>query len=269
MITLPDGIQALNQQPARQTALLFTFSIGGLTWCYTNQRQALTVGGRNYVPTAITFQEFHDSGTSDDRPVRLNAEQIEPFATYLGHDIPTEIILEIRRVWLADLNFTQYVFKGSVDNVSDADEGLTIECRTVLGKLDQKFPALIVGATCTLETYSPQCGMNRDDYLVAGQIVSIERNAVVVEELADKAAGWASHGYAEARGIKLGIEYHTGSTMQMTIPPTLWQVGDVINIYAGDDHNYATCRDKFDNEINFLGIGLGMPNKNPIIQKLL
>ena len=169
-------------------------------------------------------------------------------------------------MWRNDLSFGDLIWAGSVDNVTDSDDGLHIECRGPLAKLDQAFPCLVVAATCTLETYSDQCGLVRGLWATAGTIGAITRNAVTVTAAASKADGYFSHGYAECNGIRIGIEMHTGSVIQTTYPPTLWQVGDAITLFAGDDHPLETCRTRFLNEANFLGVGIGMPSLNPVTQ---
>ena len=149
MKTFPLSILNINAGATRQMALLYTFSLGSNNWYYTSAKDPITYVGNPYLPAAIDFDQFYNSGSPDDRPTTIKSGHIEPFTSFVGHDFPSILSVYVRRVWLADLTFSDLLFRGSVDNVTDSDQGLELECRGILSKLSQDFPALIVQPTCT------------------------------------------------------------------------------------------------------------------------
>ena len=74
-------------------------------------------------------------------------------------------------------------------------------------------------------------------------------------------------GYVEFGGSRIKIKYHnTGDTFQLDTPPPSDWVGETVTIYSGCDRQLSTCRDIYNNESQFLGLGIGMVDYNPFIE---
>ena len=55
-------------------------------------------------------------------------------------------------------------------------------------------------------------------------------------------------------GLEMEVASFDGTDMVLLLPmPNDVQVGDTFSIVAGCDHSLATCRDRFDNVLNFRG----------------
>jgi len=89
----------------------------------------------------------------------------------------------------------------------------------------------------------------------------------ITDSLVDTRAFLFNKGYIEKGGARIKIKYHeTGNTFQLSKPaPATW-VGSTITIYSGCDRQLSTCRDVYDNEERFMGLGVAMVDYNPFYE---
>jgi len=89
----------------------------------------------------------------------------------------------------------------------------------------------------------------------------------ILGSLSDTRSFLFNKGYIEKEGARIKIKYHeTGNTFQLSKPaPATW-VGSTITIYSGCDRQLSTCRDVYDNEERFMGLGVAMVDYNPFYE---
>ena len=86
-----------------------------------------------------------------------------------------------------------------------------------------------------------------------------DAGSVTVSGIEGFAAGWFGHGVAKwISGRRIGIEdaviRHDGGTLSFDRPVGDWvDAGDRLIVHAGCDKQFATCRTKFGNGVNFQG----------------
>lgn len=92
-------------------------------------------------------------------------------------------------------------------------------------------------------------------------------NLTIVDSLSDTRDFLFNKGYIEYLGGRIKIKYHqTGKTLQMDkAPPSSW-IGKEVNVFSGCDRQLKTCRTIYNNESNFLGLGIAMVDYNPFYE---
>ena len=127
--------------------------------------------------------------------------------------------------------------------------GLTAHLRRPVGRTATR--------TCPYSFGDADCKLTRSTFSESKTVSSIDtqRRIFRASTLLTQVDGFYDWGLLEwtsgnnnAITSIVGLWTDTGRIMALRIPtPFDIQVGDAFTIFAGDDHTFATCRDKFDN----------------------
>lgn len=75
-------------------------------------------------------------------------------------------------------------------------------------------------------------------------------------------------GIMDIAGNRLRIKKSYGNrTFDLDVIPPPWSVGQVVTVYAGCDKTLNTCKSVWFNDINFLGLGIKTPDRNPVFEE--
>ncbi len=143
--------------------------------------------------------------------------------------------------------------------------GLAAEIQQEVGRLYQ--------FTCDAILGDSHCGIDLTDpaYLGNGAVVSSSGNNLELSGIDSFEDGWFTHGILEFMsglnlGKKLEIKRSTKTGVILwSAPPLAVALGDTIEVVAGCDRTYATCKAKFANGVNFRGFP-HMPSDEIVIQ---
>ncbi len=156
-------------------------------------------------------------------------------------------------------------FRGNIGEISRAGGGFRAELRGVSDALNRPI-GRVYQKPCGSFTGSETCGVNLDtpEFSVEAPVIEIENSRVFrFVGLTEFAANWFGRGFfvirsGDAEGLRAAIKVdriHDGlreislwEPLRVTVSP-----GDSIQLYAGCDKRFETCRTKFDNAINFKG----------------
>jgi uncharacterized phage protein (TIGR02218 family) len=133
---------------------------------------------------------------------------------------------------------------------------------------------------CRHALYGKGCGVNKEDYALAGRVDSVSGLTLVVPEAAGEASGWFTGGVVEfPDGSFRMITAHSGSSVTLSrasrfvvdsIPASgygqnygEYYGGVSVTLYPGCDRTMATCKNKFNNLDNNGGFRW-IPSKNPM-----
>jgi uncharacterized phage protein (TIGR02218 family) len=140
------------------------------------------------------------------------------------------------------------------------DDTATIEFRSLTQLLTQGI-GRVYSHECDADFGDTRCGVTLASYTYNGTITSVTNN----QEFAASALGqsndffnygllsWTS---GDNNGIDMEVKDYaaTGGLITLVSPmPFTVQVSDTFSVYQGCDKKQATCRDTFDNIINFRG----------------
>jgi uncharacterized phage protein (TIGR02218 family) len=151
--------------------------------------------------------------------------------------------------------------KGNLGEVSHGDLGFTAEVRGLAHHLDQPRGRLFAhGCDAVLGDQRCTVDLSSAAYRGTGSVVSVsEERVLTVSGLASYADDWFARGRLTwTSGVNAGrgaeVKRHRGAVLElwqaMSMPVT---AGDGFVVTAGCDKQFATCRTKFANGINFRG----------------
>jgi hypothetical protein len=169
-------------------------------------------------------------------------EGVVHYTRYRGHAD------QVRRIFVGDV--VQVIFKQS-DRKGQRAAEITIDpasaALATAGLVD------CYGRQCGVDLYSDLCGVDRDDFDVAGTIDSVSGNVLTSTTFGLSAENWFRGGDILVKGYRRAVIAHRGDTV--TVWPALPEdvTDEAFTIWPGCDHLVATCHTKFDNRDNFRG----------------
>jgi uncharacterized phage protein (TIGR02218 family) len=190
------------------------------------------------------------------RSDRLDAEELR--LGYFDH-----AAIEIWRVNWQDASQRLLMRKGHLGEVTHGGTGFTAEVRGLAEALNVTRGRLYAHG-CDADLGDQRCGVNLTGFQASGTVTAVEDDRrLSVNGLSAFAADWFRHGTLTwttgSNAGRLGeIKAHVKSAAQVVIE--LWQraglpvaTGDAFTIRAGCDKQFATCKTKFGNALNFRG----------------
>lgn len=265
MKTIAGALETHLQQTTTTLAICWKItSTGGTILGFTNHPSDLVVSGVTY-RAAYGF-----SPSSVDTNAGLAVDNLD-----------VKGLFNVSGLALADIQSGKWdyatveVFLVNYSSVSDG----TIKIRKgTVGefRLDrQNFMAEIRGlfqaySRQIVELYSPacradlgdtRCGVTIGTYTVAGTVTAVTSKRVFVDTGRTEASDYFNGGLLTwTGGVNSGRamevkDWTNGSkTFELVLPMlSTIAVGDTYSVYAGCDKTLATCRDKFNNVVNFRG----------------
>jgi hypothetical protein len=122
---------------------------------------------------------------------------------------------------------------------------------------------------CPWTLFKGGCQINEATHTVTKTITNIDGKVVTIDSSPGKTGAYFHRGFMRKDGIRVGIQYwhnDSNTTFYMTRrPPSAW-LNQNVNIIAGCDKTIETCRDRFNAEEFFAGIGYKIPAYNPNIE---
>lgn len=146
------------------------------------------------------------------------------------------------------------MFTGEV-NVKDGG-GLEMnwEVKSSVQRLNVEWPHRKYYPTCPYTLYDSACGLNREDFIVAGRVTDVLSwnefyTDIKAEDGYFEQGGieWLSGALTGATAPIKTFQSHEGRTVMLIPLNASPKAGDKFRIYPGCDHIPATCKDKFNN----------------------
>jgi uncharacterized phage protein (TIGR02218 family) len=170
-------------------------------------------------------------------------------------------------LWLTDWSEPELrvlLAKGTLGEVRREGAAFTAEVRGLSQRLAEETGRLYT-ATCTADLGDARCKIDLADpaFRGSGTVTDvIATSQIAVSGLDDFESGWFTAGrlmFASGANAGLSVEVKT-HRKDSTVTITLWQAmpepmaaGDAFTVTAGCDKRFATCRERFDNVVNFRG----------------
>lgn len=240
---------------------------GTLAWRVTSGSRTVTINGVLYTPATCQrgTVAVATSASANDHEFRLPVSH-EFTQRYLSASPPRQVVV---RIW------RKQVTSGEVKRLW---EGLITKCRvdghvatfsvpSRLGLLlPRRLPVVTAGRSCGHILYDGNCRVSRASFVVATTISAINGNEVTVSSDGGNPDQWAQFGEMlhVASGERMTISSHVGNVLSLQLSMHGIAVGDAVQVFAGCDHTIATCRDKFNNVVNYGGIP-ELPTRNPFL----
>lgn len=190
-----------------------------------------------------------------------------------GHDLAAEFInvapeettsVTIRRLHRG-LDFSEAVvrWKGRVIGAEPQGEKVEIICESLYTSMRIAGLRTRAELICQHSLYDSGCTVNEADHQVTDTIDSVSGSTVTMTAISGSYAdGWFSGGILRTGDNSRFIVAHAGNTITLSRPLKELEAGLSVDLSPGCDRTMATCRDKFNNILNYLGFPW-MPTQNP------
>lgn len=260
---------------------LFRFVLGGQVWTYSSGPE-IAYNGETYAAFPVGRDDIQQTKELGKSPLEvLLPRTCELSLLYLAGQPEHVVTLTVFRTHVGAAGVVVY-WKGRVVSVDWPDPATAkLVCESVFTSLKRPGLRARYQRMCRHALYSPQCGVDKAIYAVAGVATAINAagTVVTVPEAAGYANGYFLGGLLETSdGAARFISAHSGGSISIASPSQsmLTQVslsgygrgygdyygGVPVTIYPGCGRNRDTCQSRFGNILNFGGWPW-IPKRNP------
>ena len=167
-------------------------------------------------------------------------------------------------LWLVDWRdprLRHHLFRGTIGRIERSDHAFTAEVDGLSAPLNRPCGRAFL-PVCDAVFGDRRCGIDATgpDYAAEAAIVALDGDRTVVAEgLDDFASDWFSRGAGlwltgANSGLSAEVRRQEGSRLSFwRAPAAPMAVGDRLRLTAGCDKRLESCRDRFDNLLNFRG----------------
>jgi uncharacterized phage protein (TIGR02218 family) len=242
---------------------LYRFAMGAQRWTYTSGLTAVTYQSETYAPATIKRSTIEQGGEINRSALQVSVPRDHAVASLFVSGPPEGVVsVTIYRFHSGDSE-TIALWKGRVANAKFSASECTLVCEPVASSLRRPGLRARYQMLCRHALYSSACGALRDTYRADGTVSSVTGAVVQVAAASAQPNGYWVAGELKSAGLGSRlIVAHSGVSLTLSSPLPGLVAGMPVSIYAGCDHQLATCKNKFNNIVNFGGFPW-IPTKNP------
>lgn len=169
---------------------------------------------------------------------------------------------EVVLIWANWSDTTQYTVlsRGYIGEVKRGETAFSAEFRSLVTKLSQRT-GRVYQRTCDAQLGDSRCKVNLalGIYRGTGAVTTASGRRLVVSGLGSFALDWFTHGLitftsGAAIGQTFEVKKHSGTSLLLwDVPPSTVLSTDTFTVTAGCKQDFATCKAKFANQLNFQG----------------
>lgn len=161
---------------------------------------------------------------------------------------------------LPQLDKNAIIFNGFVSQISMENNIIMITALSNLAKLNYSFCQLY-SPLCRECIGSKKCGIDVNQYKATGMIINVISNNCFQgnhQENKSTPTGYYRYGMikftnGKLKGISMQIKDEIDGNIHLLQNTKMLSIGNCYEIYAGCDKTLTTCKEKFNNVINFRG----------------
>jgi len=274
-----------SQRDGRPVELfLFQNDVSATGIGYTNNLEAITVGVQGYEAINIFRTEPEYSDEADKSSIEIVVPKSNTFAQRYVIIAPGDrYTVSVYRKHV-DQNSPEVslFWRGYIAQVTFEGNQARILCRSLLELTTRQTPRMTFQQPCNHVLYDERCTVLEAAYRTVRVPDSVSADGVTLtftnvntlSPVIGAPSGYQGNfwvgGYIvtpDNIDYRLIIAQSGASTLQIQYPFLDSPAGKSLNIFAGCDHQPATCRDKFSNIINFGGHPY-LPERNPFTKGL-
>jgi len=231
-------------------------------WSYTSTDFDIVYDGRIYLAALIRRGDITLNPNSLKTQVKINVALSNPFAR-LYIPAPVEGVVRLT-IYRRQGNDYKVYWRGYVQGVKFASKDAQIIAGLKLNRLRRSGLQRKFSRNCGLALYTAWCTVVEASNQTPGTVDSVIGNVITATEFSAEVDGYFTGGIfrTDNRSCKQKIIYHVGATIKISRAVAAVAAGDTCTVSAGCDHLKATCKDKFNNKLNFGGQPY-LPDKNP------
>ena len=241
---------------------------GGEHWRYTSGDVTVTYDGEDYEPATLERSQVkYDS--------KLDIVTMEIRAAYLTDAVLQYIAVNpLEVLWVSVMKIhrdqdpleVDVVFIGQIKNVSFKGAQAKVACVGFEQFLKKTIPRWRYQLTCNHILFDNYCSLTKVDYKIEAVITLNETETI----LSSATFALQDDGYFIGGEVVFGVEArtitaHVGTDITLIYRMENLENGNTVEAYPGCDRRIETCRDTFDNIVNYLGFPF-LPKENPAMR---
>lgn len=238
----------------------------GEHWYYTSGDTTVTYDGHDYLPATLKRASAKYDSQLEATTMEITLGYLEEPVTEFIANNPIEILwIDIRKLFRDQSPFeTVVIFLGQIKKVSFQGNAAKVICVGFEHFLKMPIPVFRYQLTCNHKLFDDGCGIDKAAYKITTNVtLSADKTKLTSSVFESYDDGYFIYGSVEHGAEYRMITDHVGDTI--TIAYKMYKFDeytDSVDVYPGCDRQIETCRDKYDNVINFLGFPF-IPQENP------
>lgn len=154
------------------------------------------------------------------------------------------------------------IWKGRVVAGEPKQQQFELSCESVFTAMRRTGIRLRCELICQHALYDSECGVDQAEFETEEEVVTMPSATEIEVDSITQDDGWFSGGILKHGEDTRFITRHSGDTVIISRPLPGLEEGEKVFLYPGCDRTLDTCKDKFDNKLNFLGFPW-FPGSNP------
>ncbi len=260
-----------------EPAELYVFTHGGSTYRYTSADAEIVIDAGTFAGTytriTISRGAIQQNSEVTNNSVDVSIDRSSALAQLFQGDKYLSGALGVRlaRLNRADTPRPEVIlqFAGEAAATGGGEMGtLVLHCTSAQAVFEREIPTDRFQPLCNHFLFDAGCTLNRAAFKVTATVAAMDLRGTVltIPDAALQADGYYAFGYVQAPdGRPVAIIDHVGDQVTIIRPfpeGTIIPGTTTLDLYPGCDRTYATCRDKFNNLVNFFGFDT-IPKDDP------
>lgn len=238
---------------------------GAEHWYYTSGDVTISFDGNDYVPATLSRSLVKYSTQFEVTTMSISADYLQDATIDFISTNPIEIL------WVSVMKLhreqspleASVVFIGQIKDVGFKGIQGDISCVGFEHFLKKTVPVWRYILTCNHDIFDSFCTLSAATYLVT-ETITLDASKSI---LTGAAFGGYDDGYFIGGEVKFGLEAraivgHVGTSITMAYSMAELVSANSVDVYPGCNGRAETCRDTYDNILNFLGMPF-IPMENP------
>jgi uncharacterized phage protein (TIGR02218 family) len=244
---------------------LYDFESGGNYDRYTSFSEDLTFQGVLYQKATIKRSGFTVDTEFGKITMSIQAPIMDSLRPYIANQ-PIEVTrVTIWRALYSDLTEYRVLFKGDILKVSMKGPIAQASCESHSHILSQKIPTVVYQSWCNHEVFDNKCGLEETAWYVPATLSAIDEGKYTSTAFGAYADGYFNGGQLLHENDARYITNHVGNDVWLHVPfDARVVVGSEMNAMPGCDGSPTTCKTKFNNWSEYLGMPY-IPSSNPVM----
>ena len=241
---------------------------GGEHWRYTDGDVSVIFDGDTYTPATLTRSSTKYDSQLEVTKLTVDAAYVEsPVLEFIAIN-PVEILwISVSKLFRdQDPLEANVIFIGQIKDISFKGVTASITCVGFEHFLKHIVPKWRYQLTCNHVVFDSKCTLTEASYKTTATVILTSANTILTSDtFASEEDGYFTGGKAVFGDEARTIVDHVGSAITIMYKMKELEDNDSVDVYPGCDGNVETCRDKFNNIINFLGFPF-IPEENPAMR---
>lgn len=241
---------------------------GGSHWRYTDGDISVTFDGDVYSPATLSRTGSKYDTQLEVTSLTINASYVEtPILEFIAIN-PIELLwLSVSKLHREQSPLeADVVFIGQIKSASFQGAAAALTCVGFEHFLQMSVPRWRYQLTCNHILFDAKCSLLETSYKTTATVtLDATKTILTSATFSGQADNYFTGGKLVFGSEKRTIVDHTGSNVKLMYKMKALEDNDSVDAYPGCDGNVDTCKDKFNNIINFLGFPF-IPQENPAMR---